>query len=165
MFKKGDFVSYSTTGVCEITDVIKMNTAGKEREYFVLKPVYQKGSAVYVPSDNEELVGKIRYAVDKKEIDEIILKAKEEPLCWIEDDNKRNEVFKEIIRSGDLYSLIRLVSCIYLQGEELSKTKHRLHSVDAITFSNAENILYNEFAFGLKINPNEVIEYIKEKME
>lgn len=165
MFEKGEFVSYSTTGICEITEIKKMGAAGKEKEYYVLKPLYQKGSTVYVPLDNCALTEKIRPTVDKKQIDEIILKAKENPLDWIEDDFRRSEKFKEIIHSGDLLSIIRLVSCIYLQGEKLGRTNHRLRAVDSAAFSNAETFLYNEFAFGLGITPQQVIEYIKSKME
>lgn len=165
MFKVGSRVSYSTTGICEITEIKKMGAVGKEKEYYVLKPLYQKGATVYVPLDNPALTEKIRPAADKKQIDDIILAAKEKPLHWIKDDFQRSEAFKEIIHSGDLLSIIRLVSCIYLQGEELSRTKHRLRAVDSVAFSNAESYLYNEFAHGLGIKPEEVISYIKNKME
>lgn len=142
-----------------------MGAAGKEKEYYVLKPLYQKGATVYIPLDNPTLTEKIRPAVKREEIDSIILEAKKQPLEWINDDHKRGEVFREIIHSGDLLSLIRLVSCIYLQGEQLNQTKHRLRVVDALAFSNAETFLYNEFAFGLGRKPEQVIEYIKAKME
>ncbi len=165
MFKAGQFVSYSTTGICEITEIKKMGVGAKEKEYYVLKPLYQKGSTVYVPLDNSELTEKIRPAADKRQIHEIIFKAKENPLQWIEDDFKRSEAFKETLHSGDLLSIIRLVSCIYLQGEKLGRTKHRLRAVDSSAFTNAENYLYNEFAYGLGIKPEQVIEYIKAKME
>lgn len=165
MFKTGECVSYSTTGICEITEIKKMGAAGKEKEYYVLKPIYQKGATVYVPLNNPALTEKIRPAATKEEIDRIILKAKETPLEWIKDDFQRSEAFKSIIHSGDLLSIIRLISCIYLQGEELSRTKHRLRAVDSLAFSNAENYVYNEFAYALGISPEEVISYIKNKME
>ena len=165
MFKTGQKVSYSTTGICIVDGLIKMGAVGKEKEYYVLKPLYQKGAKVYVPTDNSELVGKIRPAIDKAEIEEIIEKAKKEPLEWIDEDVKRGELFKEMLRSGSPLSLIRLIGCIYLKQQELTKTKHRLKSSDAIVFSNAESLLYNEFAFCLDVEPEEVVPFIKSKME
>ena len=165
MLKAGAFVSYSTTGICEISEIKKMGAAGKEKEYYVLKPVYQKNATVYIPLDNALLLSKIRPVVTKEEIDEIIIKAKNNPLEWISDDFDSNVAFKEILSSGNLLYIIRLVSCIYIQGEELSRTKRRLRAVDSSAFSNAESYLYNEFAFALNIKPEQVIEYIENKMK
>ena len=164
MYKAGDNVSYSTTGICEIAEIKKMGAAGKEKEYYVLKPIYQKSATVYVPLNNSLLIEKMRPIINKTEADEIILKLKNDPLGWINDDGKRNVAFKEILHSGDLYQMLRLVACIYLQGEELSSNKHKLKTADSIIFANAEAYVYNELAFVLKINSNEVIEYIKGKL-
>lgn len=164
MFKVGQNVSYSTTGICTVAEIKKMGAPGKEKEYYVLKPVFQNGATVYVPLDNKELVEKIRQATTKEEIDSAILKAGQNPLAWINDDIKRGEAFKEIIRSGEITDIIRLVSCIYLQNEELIKTKRKLRNSDAMVFDNAENYLYNEFSFVLGIKREDVVEYIRNKL-
>lgn len=165
MFKTGQKVSYSTTGICVIDGIIKMGATGKEKEYYALKPLYQKGAKVYVPVENEELVAKIRPAIEKAEIEEIIERAKEEPLKWIDDDEKRTELFKEMLHSGSPLALIRLIGCIYLKQQELTSNRHRLRNSDANILSTAENLLYNEFAFCLDTQPEEVIPFIKSRME
>lgn len=161
MLKTGQKVSYSTTGICVIESITKMG----EKEYYVLKPLYQKGSKVYVPKDNKALLERIRPAIEKSEVLEIIEKAKNMPLNWIEDDGERNQTFKEILSSGDPLALIRLIKCIYTHEQELSLNKHRLKNVDSIVFTNAQNLLHNEIACCLDIKPEEVIGFIASHME
>ena len=165
MFKKGEMVSYSTTGLCEITDVTSISEKGIKTEYYVLQPIYQKTSKIYVPVNNETLVAKMRSVITKKEVDDIILKAKDDPMEWIENDIKRNEVFKEIYGTGDLSLIIKMIGCIYIHGKELAQSKRRLRAADSIYFQNAEQLVNNELAYVLNINPNEVTEYIKLKMK
>lgn len=44
MYRKGDYVNYSTQGICEIEDIqlIKFNSDSLARKYYILKPIHQK---------------------------------------------------------------------------------------------------------------------------
>lgn len=56
VFEIGEYVVCGNKGVCVVEDVTKLNISDvdKEREYYILKPLYMAGSTVYVPVDSSE---------------------------------------------------------------------------------------------------------------
>ena len=101
MYKINDMVVYGNEGVCKITDLTKRSFANKVVEYYVLKPVYNEHSIVYIPIDNEELVSKIKRILSVEDIHELIRTLPNEDYCWIENDNQRKEKYREIIKCKD----------------------------------------------------------------
>ena len=69
MFQKGEYVIYGNNGICLIQDITTLNIAGvnKDRQYYLLKPVYASGSTVYTPVDTAETA--LRHALSKDEAD------------------------------------------------------------------------------------------------
>ena len=55
-----DTVFYGSEGVCRIVDIVKRRFQGQTEEYYVLQPVYNENSTIYVPIRNEALIGKMR---------------------------------------------------------------------------------------------------------
>ena len=53
VFGKGDYVVCGSKGVCTVEDVTKLVMPGvdEKREYYVLKPVYNISTTVYIPVD------------------------------------------------------------------------------------------------------------------
>ena len=60
MLKKGDVISYGTTGVCKVEGECEQTVKGQKKRYIVLKPVHQINSTLYVPVDNDELKTKFK---------------------------------------------------------------------------------------------------------
>ncbi|MBQ8827769.1 MAG: CarD family transcriptional regulator, partial [Clostridia bacterium] len=56
MFSVGDTVIYDTQGVCKIAEITTMNVCNVNRSFYVLKPVFEDRSTLYVPTDNDEIV-------------------------------------------------------------------------------------------------------------
>ena len=52
-----DYVNYKTQGVCKIEDLrpMKFGPDSREREYYILRPVHQESSQIFVPADNQTL--------------------------------------------------------------------------------------------------------------
>ena len=50
MLKKGDVISYGTTGVCKVEGECEQTVKGQKKRYIVLKPVHQINSTLYVTS-------------------------------------------------------------------------------------------------------------------
>ena len=69
MFGKGEYVVAGNKGVCLVDDITTLNISGidKEREYYILKPVYVTGSTVYMPVDTAQ--DSMRKVLTKKEAD------------------------------------------------------------------------------------------------
>ena len=73
-FEKSDHIVYDNAGVCFIEDITakKFDYWDNERICYVLRPIGNPGSFVYVPVDNEKLTKKMRRIMSKEEIDTIL---------------------------------------------------------------------------------------------
>ena len=60
MFQVNDVIIYGTQGVCKIADTEEKMVSGKRKTYFVLKPVSDRGATIFVPTDNELVLKKMR---------------------------------------------------------------------------------------------------------
>ena len=58
MFQAGDVIVCGTHGVCRVEKVGPLSSAVADRDrlYYTLKPLYERGSVVFTPVDNEKMV-------------------------------------------------------------------------------------------------------------
>lgn len=165
MFKINDTVLYGIEGVCVITEITERQFKGQVMKYYVLKPVYHEGATVFVPVNNESLVAKMKKILSVDEIHQLIHDMPNEDLIWIDNDNQRKEKYREILRNGNRKDLTQLIRTIYLKQEELRKIGKKIHATDDNIFKEAEKILYEEFAYVLNIQKNEVVPFIFNQIE
>ncbi len=165
MFCVGDTVIYGTQGVCRISAIEENDFGGDSVEYYVLRPVYDVNSTVFVPVKNEKLVGKMRAVLSPEEIIGMIRSMPDEETIWIEDETERKQTYQEIIREGDRRKLVRLIKTLHFHGLEQQKKGRRLHQSDESALKQAEELLYNEFALVLKIRPEEVVPFITRQID
>ena len=86
----------------------------------------------------------------------------QEDMFWIEDESRRKEEYRRIIDSGDRRKIIGLIKTLYIHGEELAAQHKKLRSSDERFLHEAENMLYDEFAYALRLNKDEVLPYIRQ---
>ncbi|MBE7065015.1 MAG: CarD family transcriptional regulator [Ruminococcaceae bacterium] len=162
MFSVGDAVVYETQGVCKISEITSM-TAGKvTREYYVLKPVYEDRSTVYVPVDNDAVVNsRMRFVFTVDEVNTIIKNVSDgNAMEWITDDAKRKEFCVNTLKKGDRAELMRLIGMLYSRQSELKEQKKHFHIADERYMKEAEKLINEEFAYVLGIDRKEVQNYI-----
>ncbi len=164
MLKIGDTVLYGTTGVCTVTDIMTREIGGMKKEYFVLSTVANENCTVFVPTDNAELEKKMRKILSKKEILALIKEIPNEADIWEDNEVKRRELFSSILHSGDRKKLMLLVRSLYNRREERRKQNKRLLVSDERFMSEAERLLHDEFAAVLEIKPDEVVNFIMQKI-
>lgn len=159
-----EYVNYSTYGICRIEEIkpVKFDYGPKSRVYYILKPVHQDNSCIYVPVENLTLVEKMRPVLTPQEIDRVILSVKDQDMSWISDRKKRSERFQEILKRRDERELLLLISCLYLKSRE---SKKGLASSDARILKQAESIIEQEFAFSLKISTQNIGSYIRKILQ
>ena len=136
--QKGEFVRYGTSGVCVIADIESMASTDRHniRQYYVLCPVADNGTKVFVPLDNPALLAKMHPILPREEID------------------------RAILESADPRSLMRLCCCIHRRRAQLIAEGKRLAGGDEATLKQAEKLVESEFAFSLNIPRSEVGAYI-----
>ena len=159
----GDIVAYGTNWICTIEKIenISMATGMPEMPYYVLKPESKELSTVYVPVNNEKLVGKIRETLSKDQIENMINSTKGEEISWSNDRRSRNENFHSILSGGVQKELLLMINCIRMRKKKLSDEGKKLPATDSTILKQAEKLVNEEFSRALDIDPGEVREYIK----
>jgi len=164
LYSINEYIVYGKAGVSQIIDIRKENFEGlEEQTYYVLKPVYSEKSIIYAPVDRN--LNKLRKVLTVEEIYEIIGALPEEKTIWIANDHSRKERYLKILKEGSHIELARLLKTLYEKNKELTSTGKKLHVSDERIMKEAERILFEEFAFVLKIEPEEVLPFITEKIE
>lgn len=165
MYKVNDMVVYGNEGVCKITEITSRVFANKTKEYYVLKPVYNENTVLYIPVQSEELASKMKKILSVDEIYEIIHMDPKENGDWIDNDNQRKEKYKEVLRNGDRKEIMKMIRLLYLHQQELKEAGKKFHMADDKFFKDAEKILYDEFAYVLDIKQEDVIPFICKELE
>lgn len=161
MFQVNDVILYGTQGVCEITGIEEKIISGAKKKYYVLKPVKDQGATIYAPTENEQVLKKMRRLLTEGEINDLIDSMPEEKMIWIPNVNERKESYKQILAGGNHLELIQMIKAIYAHKQEREAEGKRLHMSDEHFFKDAEQILFNEFQYVLKLNSkDELMQYI-----
>lgn len=165
MFEIGEQILYGATGVCRIDSITQMKIGGENKSYYVLRPLASESSTVFVPMDNESLVGKMRRVLSEQEIDDLIRAMPKTDTIWIDDEVARKERYREILSGGDRVALIRMIKALYLHQKEQVANKRHLHQSDERFLKDAEKLLHEEFALVLGIGREEVLPLITKRLD
>lgn len=163
MFSTGEYIIYSSTGVCKIEDIRKERFNGASRDYYILKPEYLSNSTIYAPVGSSEV--RMKKVISKEDVQQLIRSMPDEETIWIDDDNARKEKFNELIKFGNRRDLIRLLKTLHCKQKEKIASGKKFHSADERIMKEAEKILFEEFALVLEISPDEVVGVIRDEFE
>ena len=160
MFGIGDYVICGNKGICEVENITTLNISGvdREREYYILKPLYMSGSTVYVPVDSPK--ESMRKALRREEAERLIEAIPEIPLLVITNDRLSEQAYKDCIRTNGCEELVKLLKTIYTRKQKRLKDGRKVTAVDAKYFHMAEESLYGELAVALNISRKEVEDHI-----
>lgn len=161
----GDKVIYSHSGVCSVEDITETDFYGGRTEYYVLRPLYDAGSLVYVPTDNETLVSRIRSAMTEEEVNGLINYMPVAENIWIDNDNKRKEAYSAILLENKPKQLTEMIHTLRLRREQQTLKKRRLHIADEHILERAQRILSDEISFVLGVDRAAVDDYIIARTE
>lgn len=165
MLELNSYVIYGDNGVCLVADKRKEKFAGVIREYYILKPQGNEGSTLFVPTDNEELLSKMRSILSKKEILDIIHSLPGDEIPWEEDNKVRGEYYAEVFERGDRRELLLLIKALYTHKNVRKEEGKKLWTIDENAMKHAESLVYEEFATVLGIRPEEVVDFIGAEIE
>ena len=160
MYRKDDIVTYGTQGVCKIAAITEKNFDGSIHEYYKLVPVYDEKSTLFVPVGNTALTERMHRVLSAEDIDALIQSMPSEKPSWIENETERKQKYKEILDSGDRKALIRAIKALYYYKKKRQAAGKKIHVCDEHFLRDAERVLYDEFAFVLKIDRSKIPDYI-----
>lgn len=166
MLKIGEKVLYGAAGACTITEICKKKFGESgEREYYVLVPIHDTRTTLYVPLDNEALKAKMKKLLTAEEIEALIDSMPREEYVWIENEKARQERFKEILRCGDRREIMTMAKSLYAHRQKVMSMGRKLHMSDERMFKEAEKMLCDEFAVVLNMKPADVMPFIIKRLD
>ncbi len=159
MFCVGQTVLYGSNGVCMVDDVTEKRIGKTKIQYYVLKPLCNNTSTLFVPTANQQLVSKMRRILTEDEAEAIL---RDLPPCgdWNDNKQERSEQFRAIITEGSCVELIRLIRLVRTHEQEQLAGGKRLHISDERFLKEAEKMICEEFSLVLHISRDEVLERI-----
>ena len=164
MFKAGTYIVCGQHGVCRVEGVgkLQLTEASGDKEYYTLSKVYSKGGVLYVPADSEKIV--MRPVISKEEAEELIGHMREIDLLQIDNEKRKEEIFKQAFRTCDSREWIKIIKTLYERKKiRLAKGK-KVTASDERFLRAAEDNLYGELAISLDIAKGDVEQYIMDKI-
>ncbi|MDR1731696.1 MAG: hypothetical protein LBR61_06330 [Synergistaceae bacterium] len=165
MYSVNDTVLYGGLGLCRIMEVSEKNLRGKTLEYYVLKPLSDEKSTIFVPVNNETATANLRPVLSMEEIQDLIRTMPDETSIWIDDEAVRRGEYQKILETGDRKELIRLIKTLYLRRKSQKEKGKELHLTDRRFLREAEKMLHEEFAHVLNLRLEEVVPFILEQVQ
>ena len=157
-------VMHIPEGVCRITGIIERDLSSLgTREYYILVPVYDNGTKIYIPTENG--AAKMRELLSREEVLELIDSIPECESVWLENDKERMAAFSSIVSRCDHYEMLCLIRTLRNKHEEKLRLGKKFHSADERIFKEAERILFGEFGYVLNLKPSEVGSFIADRIK
>lgn len=165
MFNIGDIFIYGANGVCKISDIKKEKFAGEVKTYYLVTPYFNEKETIFVPVDNEILVGKMKRILEKTEMLEMIKSIPSQNNIWTDNINLRKEEFKKIIKGAKRMELLSLLKTLYERKEALASEGKSLSVYDEKFMYQAKNIIHGEIAIVFEMQPDEVEGFIEKTIK
>lgn len=160
MFNVGDYIVYGNSGVCKVEEIGKLNVSGIQNDhiYYTLNPVYSKGSKIFTPIDNDKVI--MRPVITKEDANALIQNMKEIKTLWVNDEKRREEVYKGALRTCNCIDYVKIIKTLYERKQNRLNEGKKVSSSDERYLHAAEDSLYGELAIALDIPKTEVCDYI-----
>ena len=164
MYQIGEKVVCGSKGVCSVENITKLNISGidKEREYYILKPVYMAASTVYVPVDHAETA--LRSVLTEAEARELLEKIPGLTTISIANEKFLEQEYKTCLRTDRCEEWIRILKTTMERKEKRLEAGRKVTAVDAKYLKIAQDCVYGELAVALSIPREDVETYIAEQI-
>lgn len=165
MYAVDDVIVYGLHGVCRIKEIGTKNFAGNEQLYYTLVPVFDERSTFFLPVQGEVADTKLRPLLSEAEVDSLITAMPQRETLTINNDKHRKDIYRHILESGNRSEIMCLIKTLHQRQRSQLEAGKKQYTVDERFMKEAENVIYDEFAFVLNISRDEVLAYIKSKIE
>ena len=164
MYKVNDVVVYGTSGVCRVAEIGPLEMASdKNKLYYTLCPLFQRGTVIYAPVDNMKSV--MRPVLSKDDIHTLIDDIPQIDTIEVKSDRERETLYKSALRTCDPRELVKVIKTVYFRRKDrLASGKKRI-IVDEKYFQLAEQQLYEEMAYVMDESKESMADYISQQVK
>ena len=163
MFQVGEYIVCDHNGVCQVLAITEMPELKKDVLYYQLEPVYSRGSRIFVPVDSNKLV--MRRVFTEEEVETLLKEIPSIETIWISNEKKREEQYREVARKYDCREWVKIIKTIYLRKRNRRMEGKKTTYIDEKYMKLAEENLYGEISIPLKISPDRVERFIRDRIE
>jgi CarD family transcriptional regulator len=149
-------VVYGIHGVCTIIDTEIRRVDRKNVEYLVLEPKEQPGARFYVPAHNQAALSKLRPLLTIEELEKLLDSEDTHRDCWIAEENRRKQLYRELLNGGDRAALISMIRALHEHKESQLAAGRKFHMCDEKFLRDCEKVLSAEFAMVLNVPVDEI---------
>ena len=164
MFAVGEKVLYSVNGVCEITGITQKVFGKTKIDYYVLKPIFNEASTVFVPVGNDALVKKMKKLMSPQQLDEVFYSVSATEVEWNNDEVTRRQNFKDVISSGIVEDILVILKALWNHRKSQNEKGRKLHISDEIFLKEAEKMIKEEISCVIGVEKEDVIPYVQNKI-
>jgi len=165
VFELGELVVCGSKGVCTVEEVTKLNMPGvnRERDYYVLKPVYNFGTTVYIPVDTGN--DSMRKILSLEEAKELIHTIRDIQPITIANDKLLEQEYRGCLKTNLCEEWVKIIKTTYFRKLKRLQMGRKVTAVDAKYSRIAEDSLYGELALVLDMPKEKVADYIASEIE
>ena len=149
MYRIGDAVLYGNNGICRIREITRMESCGMVDDFYVLKPVSSEATTVFVPLGSEILLSRMHPLLSPAEMRELLDGLSDAAPIWVENENQRKTLYREIMNSGDRSAVFRVYLTLRRLREEREKKGKHLRVSDERSYRETERIFFDELSLVL----------------
>ncbi|MBR4661436.1 MAG: hypothetical protein IKO92_01750 [Clostridia bacterium] len=160
MYQVGDAVLYGNNGVCRIREITRMESCGMVDDFYVLKPVSSEATTVFVPLTSEVLLSRMHPLLSPDEMKKQLDALGGSAPIWIENENQRKILFREIMNGGDRLAIFRVYLTLRRLREEREKKGKHLRVSDERSYRETERIFFDEISLVLGWSREEAAAYL-----
>ena len=164
MYSIGDTVMHPSEGICTISDKRAMQFSGSQkRDYYILTPSLEKSSStIYMPVDRGNAV--LRRLLSCEDILSLIHESTTLDFIWIADNKQRKDTFLKLLHSGNIASVIRMISEIHVHQQKRIDEGKKPCTSDETILIEAQKLLHQEFSYVLHMNQDDTIAFIRKEL-
>ncbi|MCF0128351.1 MAG: CarD family transcriptional regulator [Pseudobutyrivibrio sp.] len=164
-YKVGDYLVHETSGICRIEDIDDLELMGKGslKTYYVMSAVFKPSAKVFTPVEGSSV--RLRQIASQTEITELLDSIKDIPVIKEPNDRLRQELFKETLSEFTLSSLAIIVKTVLLRKSARVSMGKKVMASDEKTLALAGRKLYEEMAFSLNKDLDEVQHIFEDKVK
>ena len=156
MFKIGDRAVYPAQGVVEVKAIEAKEFSGEENEFYILR-IINTDMTIMVPTSNANTVG-MRCLIDSERIQKVfgILREKKPLNGSIASWSRRQKIYQDKIRSGDLIEVAEVLRELYFIKEDKDLSYGEKKFMD-----HARKLLVQEIAIAQGISEEQIAQKVE----
>lgn len=165
MFEIGDYVIYGFNGICLVKDITHpdMSCSSEDTLYYLLMPIEDKESRVYVPVDNDRV--KVRRVLTDCEAWKLIDEIPQIGEMTVQNDKMREGAYKAAMKTGDCREWVSIIKTSYGRKQDRLRQGKKATATDDKYLKQAKESLYSELAFAIGREKGEMEAIIAQRME